>query len=216
MLGPIFLKCPVASIFIRDITYTPSLEGSSAGISEVVLGQVDYSNPSDATQNLPWSFTGTVTRPISTILQQSLSTVYGSSISIEVSAEPFDIGGRVAGGRQWQAITNVQTSATTSSERLLFWAASGELAPGHGTKVSAICYQGNGQTENTSRVTLKLKDGTTSTFTEQGTLRNVIYTEVRVLAESYVLNGLARRLVINDSPTRNSTPYTCEPGMSPT
>jgi len=180
MLGPVFLNGAVTSIAISNVQYNPPLTGSSSGISQVTLDEVHYYNPPNAKQNLPWTFDNSVSRTTSTSFTQGTATTYGVNVSVEVSAELFGIGGKVTTGFTWQNTDTQETTVSTSFQETLAWGVAGELQPGQGITVTALCQQGVGQANYTSTVTLKLADGTVSSYSEAGIFRNVVYTQAQV------------------------------------
>jgi len=179
MVGPIFLNGTVTSISISNVVYNPPLTGSS-GISQMTLDQVHYANPSNATQDLPWSFTNSVARTTSTTFTQGTSTTYGVDVSVGVSAELFGIGGSASTSFSWSTTGTQETSTSASSTQTLSWDISGSLAPGKGITATSFCQQGIGRANYTSTVTMKLSDGTVSTFQESGVFNNVVFTEAQV------------------------------------
>ncbi|EMD30822.1 hypothetical protein CERSUDRAFT_100959 [Gelatoporia subvermispora B] len=182
MLGPVFLYGVVTNVSISDVVYNPPLTGS-AGIIEESLDRVRFRNPPDADQDLPWEFENSLTRTVSTTFTQSTGTAYGISVSTEVSAELFGIGGKIGGTYTWQRTETTETSTTTSYDKVLGWRIWGNLEPGKGIKAVSFCHHGTGQANYMSTVALHLSDSTVSTYKEPGVFSNVAYTEVEVTTE---------------------------------
>ncbi|EMD32057.1 hypothetical protein CERSUDRAFT_126974 [Gelatoporia subvermispora B] len=179
MLGPVFLNGEVTNISISNVVYNPPLTGSS-GISEMTLDQVHYSNPPNATQDLPWVFQGSLQRTTTTSFTQATSITYGLSVSTEVSAELFGIGGKVGSTYTWQSTSLKQTTTSTSFAKTLTWEISGVLGPGQGITTTSFCQQGVGNTKYIATVTLELSDGTVSSYQESGVFSGVVYSDAEV------------------------------------
>ncbi|OCH83777.1 hypothetical protein OBBRIDRAFT_495873 [Obba rivulosa] len=195
MLGPVFLNGAIASISISNVTYNPPLVGTTGGISQVTLDEAYYYNPPNATRDLPWDFTNSDTRTTSTSFTQSTSTTYGASVTVGVTAELFGIGASAEGSFQWQSTGTQETTTSTSSEKSLTWSVSGDLAPGQGLTAISLCQQGVGQANYTSTVTMKLSDGTVSTYNEPGVFNNVIFTQVQVTVQPNTQLGKPRKTI---------------------
>ena len=180
MLGPVFLNGTVTSIAISNVVYNPPLTGLKSGIYEQTLDSVHYYNPPDAKQDLPWRFSGSVKRTETTSFTQSTTTTYGLTINAEVSAELFGVGGKVGTGYSWESAGTEETRSETSSERQLGWEIGGMLPPGHGITATSFCQEGVGRTNYIATVTLRLSDGTVSTYQEPGQFSTVMYTEAEV------------------------------------
>ena len=179
MFGPVFLNGVVTSISVSDVVYNPPLTGSG-GISQQTLDSVHYYNPPDAKRDLPWVFDNQVKRTESTTFTQSTTTTYGISVNTEVSAELFGVGGKIGLGYSWQNTGTQTTSTSTSFEKSLHWKIGGSLQPGEGLTAVSFCQQGKGHANYTATVTLRLSDGTVSTYQEPGQFSTVVYTEAEV------------------------------------
>ena len=107
-------------------------------------------------------------------------STYGASINTEISAELLGIGGKISTGYSWQNTSAQETSTATSVERQVGWEISGSLQPGEGITAVSFCQQGNGRADYTATVTLRLSDGTVSTYQEPGQFSTVVYTEAEV------------------------------------
>ncbi|TBU28212.1 hypothetical protein BD309DRAFT_869954 [Dichomitus squalens] len=180
MLGPVFLNGSVQSISISNVVYTPPLTGSNTGISRQDLDKIHYYNPPTAKRNLPWKFNNEVKRTQTTTFTQSTTSTYGLTVSTEVSAELFGVGGKIGVGYSWEATNTQETSTSTSFEKTVGWEISGELQPGEGITATSFCQQGVGHANYTATVTLLLSDGTVSTYQEPGQFNTVVYTEAEV------------------------------------
>ncbi|TBU37875.1 hypothetical protein BD309DRAFT_875559 [Dichomitus squalens] len=180
MLGPVFLNGSVQSISISNVVYNPPLTGSNTGISRQDLDSIHYYNPPNAKASLPWTFSNEVKRTETTTFTQSTTTTYGFSVNAEVSAELFGVGGKFGDGYSWQNTSTQETSTSTSFEKSVGWGISGELQPGEGITASSFCQQGVGHANYIATVTLRLSDGTVSTYQEPGQFNTVVYTEAEV------------------------------------
>ena len=180
MFGPVFLNGTVTSISISNVVYNPPLTGSNTGITPQALDSVHYFNPPDAKKDLPWEFDNGVTRTEETTFTQSTTTTYGISVNTEVSAELFGVGGKIGLGYSWQNTGTQTTSTSTSFEKSLHWKIGGSLQPGEGLTAVSFCQQGKGHANYTATVTLRLSDGTVSTYQEPGQFSTVVYTEAEV------------------------------------
>ncbi|OCH85905.1 hypothetical protein OBBRIDRAFT_838593 [Obba rivulosa] len=178
--GAFFLNGSVTSISISNLVYNPPLTGTSAGISQIILDEVVYSNPSSATQDVAWNFSDSVTLTTSTSFTQSSSTTYGVSVTVDVTAELFEIGASVGGGYTWETTGTQETNSSTSTEETFTWGLSGELSPGESLTATSFCQQGTGEANCTSTVKLALTDGMISSYSENGVFNNVVYTSAQV------------------------------------
>lgn len=179
-LGAVFLRSAIVSVAVTNVVYNPDLAGTDKGIHPVALQQADYSNPADSKQPLDWDYSGTTSRTQSTTYSQSSSTMYGASVSVEVSGKVFGIGAKATGGFEWQHTSEETTTVSTSSSVGFTWGLKGTLDPGESCTCTALVQRGEGRTNYTATVEVKLQDGTTSTFTEHGTFQNIAYTKVEV------------------------------------
>ena len=177
-LGAIFLEPNIDKITIDNVLYKPTLEGTSAGISQLTLDSVYYENPT--TKTLDWKFANSSSRDVSTTFSQLTSTMYGVSVSTTVNASPFGIGASVTAGFQWQKTDSKESTTSTSYSKSLSWEISGSLNPDDGITCSATSQIGVGTARYTSIVTIDLADGSSTSYTETGILKNMEYTNAEV------------------------------------
>ena len=178
MLGAIFLNGSVTSVSIDNVQYSHSLNGKKTRLSQVALSQVHYlGTPVHGTD---WTFSNSVNRTTTSSFSQTSSTMFGVSVGATVSAEVFGIGGSVETGFQWQTTNATESSTSTSEDFSLAWGVSGHLNPGEGITCTSISEMGVGNAQYTSRVTVRLSDGTVSSYGENGTFNNVVYAKAWV------------------------------------
>ena len=178
MLGAVFLEGSVSSISIGDIQYNDSLDGTKKGLSQVTLSRVHYQGAPVTGTN--YNFENKVERTVSLSFSQTSSTMYGLSVGASVTAEVFGIGGTVETGFEWQTTNTEETTTSTSTLMGLTWGTHGHVEPGKGLTCTSLSEMGVGNATYNSTVTVKLSDGTVSSYKEPGVFNNVVYTEAWV------------------------------------
>ena len=191
-LGAMFLRSAITHVAISNVVYNPDLAGTDKGIENVALDQAEYSNPADSTKPVNWEFGGKTSRSQSTSYSQTSGDTFGLSVGVEVSAEPFGIGAKVTGGFEWKHEASQTTTTTTSNEIELTWGLSGTLDPGESCICTALVQRGEGRTNYSATVTVKLADGTTNTFKESGIFQNIVYTKVQVQKQQTTMTPQAK------------------------
>ncbi|KAJ7222413.1 Jacalin-like lectin domain-containing protein [Mycena pura] len=179
-LAALFLRSPVVSVSISEVSYNQNLIGSSTGIAPVALDEVDFGNLPTSSKPIAFMFKGSETRIRSTSHSQTTSDTFALSASVEVSGEILGVG---AAGFKWQHGSSQTTKSSVSEEVQFNWEMTGELQPGESVKCLAVIYRGTCHLDYTSKVVVKLKDGFTNTFREEGTFDNIALSKVVVQSE---------------------------------
>ena len=173
-LAFLFLGQALDHISIGNIQFDSDPSGSNSGIfpQNIVVGQW-YND--QASNSATYSLAPTYTVADSYTYSQSVTTSFGESISIEVSGELFGIGAKSTNEFTWGVSVEQATTVGTTSSTAIACAASGTLAPSTGVKVSGAYQTGTGTFKYTSTVTVYLKDGSSFSYQEHGTLTNIAY-----------------------------------------
>jgi len=181
-LGAVFLRSAITRVIVTNVVYNPDLAGKSDGIQNVSLDTAQYSN--DKNKQITWNFGGSTSRSKSTTYSQTSGNIYGVSVGVEVSAEPFGIGVKASGGFEWKHEESQTTGTSVTSDVTFNWGLSGTLEPGESCTCTALVQRGEGSTNYTAKVTVKLDDGTTNSFSERGVFQNIAYTKVQVKVDN--------------------------------
>lgn len=97
--------------------------------------------------------------------------------TVEISAEILGIGAKGDHSFSWDTSSETATTVATASSTVIACAASGTVLPNKGIKVTGTYQTGNGSFDYSSTVVVSLKDGTSYSYPEKGTLNNVAYNE---------------------------------------
>ena len=173
-LGLFFLKQPVNNVEINNITYSQNPVGTNVGIQPVSLNTGHFFNNESAT-NVTWNFTGTFSTTTSYEYSQSSAVKFGDSLEVSVDDKVFGIGVSFSNTFTWSVTETTTESTTSTNTQGLNYGDTGSLLPGKGVDVQALAQKGQGNFPYSSNVTVFLKDGTTYSYNETGTLSNVQY-----------------------------------------
>ena len=177
-LGLVFLNTRVDHIEIGEINYDSDPTGASADMSPVSLLESSFGNPRNSTSDTTFSVIASELVTKSTTWDQTTMDTFGSSMSIDVSAEAFGVGVKGSFGFEWSKETS-SNSGGSNRETITVGNTIGPLTlkPGHGKNCKIFVQKGEGNFPYTSTVTVKLADGYQVSYTEKGNLKSVQYSQ---------------------------------------
>ncbi|KAJ7078792.1 hypothetical protein C8R44DRAFT_654366, partial [Mycena epipterygia] len=178
-----FLRSPVAKVAVGNIKYTPDPRGGATGLTPVTINEAHCTNPAGAHDPITWTFGGSETREVTMSHDMTSTTLFGGSVSVEVSGEVFGIGAKTTGGFEWSSEQS-QTTSTSTSETVEFnWSISGQLEPGKAITCKAIAQRGALDLNYTATVTTTLKDGFVFKYPESGFSKAISYSALMTKVE---------------------------------
>ena len=174
----LFISSDIESIEVGDMKFpNPPKDGDD--MQPLILSQQHYYN-AQSSGNATWNFSGQQTQTSSKTFKQSTTGTFGDSIALEISGEILGVGAKATNTFSWEVSHTTETDSTTTEGINLTWGQGGSLLPGKGVSCSAYAQKGQGNFDYDAKVTMKLKDGSTYSYSEKGTLEAVAYSQAYI------------------------------------
>ena len=177
-LAFLYLGAKIDHVEIGDVKFDPDPTGTSTDIAPVYIIDSTFGNPRNSTGPVNFSVAGSEVVTTSTTWTQSTTGTFGMSMSVEVEAEPFGIGGKTTAGFEWSVEHSTGKDQTkTDAVTVTNTVGPMTLQPGQGKECKIFYQRGEGNFPYTSTVSLKLVDGSQISYQENGELKTVQYSE---------------------------------------
>ena len=178
-LAWLFLSSKIDSILISSVQFDADPTGTSTYIEPSYLLQTTMGNPQGTNGSVSFTVAASEAVTQSTTWEQSSTKTFGASLSVEVAAEPLNVGEKVTTGFTWTAGNSVSQGVTTTDTITLTQTAGPiPIKPGYGKACTIFAQKGSGNFPYTSTVNLKLHGGGTVSYQEKGALDSVQYSQV--------------------------------------
>ena len=178
----IFLRSKIEGATISEINFDSDQDptGSSKNIRPVYLFDSSFGNPADSDNEVPFTVSASQTVKSETHWEQSATTSFGMSGSVNVEAKIFGIGASATAGYEWTA-EDGSTEGGSQSEEFNLASSIGPivLKPGQGKRCKIVAQKGEGDFSYTSTVTLHLEGGGEAKYQEAGKLKTVQYVDAK-------------------------------------
>ena len=184
-LGFVFLRSPILSVEMTDLSYPEAIIGLSTGITDRKLDDLRQVRNENDPDTFNWSFSGATQISQSHTFTSSTTNTYGVKQSIEVSAQFLGIGVKSTTEFSWQLSQTETQSTTDTLSYTETWGQTGTLERGQGVHVQASVAVGKISLPYTATVKVTLEDGSAFTYQDKGIYKNVGYSSVFVTREIY-------------------------------
>lgn len=175
LLGFVFLR-EVASVTITNLNYATNPVGTSQGLSPVALQEASYAWGG---QKYTYNFSGSVIRKDMTAWSSSNAQQFGIEVNVGYTIIPEIL--MVGGKFTWNGTWTNGTSGSVENDVTLSWGVNGSInGPADASRCTAVAQQGVLNIPYTATVVVKMKDGTSWLFKDNGTFHTVLYSSVQV------------------------------------
>ena len=178
----IFLRSKIEGATISEIQFDPDKDptGSSKNIRPVFLFDNTFGNPPDNDGEVPFTIDASQEVTQETHWEQSSTSSFGMSGSVEVEGKILGIGASATTGYEWSAESG-STEGGSQSETFELKSSLGPivLKPGQGKTCRIVAQKGEGDFPYTSTVTLHLEGGGEAKYQESGKLKTVQYADAK-------------------------------------
>lgn len=179
-MGFQFLRSPILSVEMTDLSYPPGIIDSSTGITDRKLDDLQQVRDEDDPDTYNWTFSGATQITQSHTVTSSTTSTFGISESIEVGGEFLGIGAKSTTGFTWEKSEQSTESSEDTLSYTETWGQSGTLDRGQGVHIQASVAVGKVSLPYNATVTVTLEDGKAWTYADTGIYKNVGYSSVYV------------------------------------